>query len=219
MKLINEVFSKCSLIEESLIPYGFNKVDGSYFYNVSIHNGEFELRITIKDKNIDAKLIDSNFGDEFNQIDLPVTGSFVTSLKEEIIKILTDIKEHCYKKEEFAFPQTNRIALLIKEKYGIIPERLNFGRNDNAIFRNPISKKWVGLVLVTKKSNIIGDSEEFVEALNMNFIKDKGNTEGKGIYRPYKGKNQYWIVVILDDTLNDEEVMSLVDRSYQYSME
>ena len=75
-----------------------------------------------------------------------------------------------------------------------------FGSASNGVFRN-----------------IAGDSEEKVECLNLNFKEEAQLYERKGIYHPYKKKNKNWIVIILDDTLSDREIMDLITVSYDHS--
>ena len=218
MKLTDELFAKYTVIEDNLLPYGFRKDGDSYLYNCLIHNGEFDLRVAIQDRKIDAKLIEVVFDEEYTMINVESVGSFVASLKEECSEALIDIRDKCFKEEYFYFPQTNRIAELIKERYGVEPERNKDGFGTNGVFRNPETRKWIGLVMYKKKLNVTGDSEEKVEYLNLNFKKDAELYNQKGIYHPYKKQNKHWIVVIMDDTLSDREVMDLVDISYENSM-
>ena len=218
MKLTDELFAKYTVIEDNLLPYGFRKDGDSYLYNCLIHNGEFDLRVAIQDRKIDAKLIEVVFDEEYTMINVESVGSFVASLKEECGEALIDIRDKCFKEEYFYFPQTNRIAELIKERYGVEPESNKDGFGTNGVFRNPETRKWIGLVMYKKKLNVTGDSEEKVEYLNLNFKKDAELYNQKGIYHPYKKQNRHWIVVIMDDALSDREVMDLVDISYENSM-
>lgn len=123
MKLTDELFAKYTVIEANLLPYGFRQDGDSYLYNCLIHNGEFDLRVAIKNQKIDAKLIEVMFDEEYTMIIVEASGSFVASLKEECSRVFLDIREKCFKEEYFCFPQTNRIADLIKKKYGVEPER------------------------------------------------------------------------------------------------
>lgn len=217
MKLIDELFKKYTVIEESLLHYGFHKDGDSYFFSRMIHNDEFDLQIKIKDKKIDARLIELEFDEEYTAINRESAGSFVEELKEECEDILLDIRDKCFREEYFYFAQTNRIAALIREKYGIEPERNKDGFGTNGVFRNPVSKKWIGLVMYKKRLNVTGDSQEKVEYLNLNFKQDADLYHGKGIYHPYKKQNRHWIVVIMDDSLTDQEIMDLVAISYEKS--
>lgn len=217
MKLTDELFAKYTVIEDNLLPYGFRKDGDSYLYNCLIHNGEFDLRVAIQDRKIDAKLIEVVFDEEYSMINVESVGSFVASLKEECSRVFLDIREKCFKEEFFLSPQANRISELIKGKYGVSPEIIKFGSASNGVFRNPTTRKWIGTIMYNKRSNITGDSEEKVECLNLNFKEEAQLYERKGIYHPYKKKNKNWIVIILDDTLSDREIMDLITVSYDHS--
>ena len=104
MKLIDEVFKKYKLIEDNLIDYGFTYMDGIYSFNKLIHENSFELQISIKDKKINAKLIDLDFNEEYKLID-SIGSGFIESLNDECKTILIDIRDKCCYKEEFIFPQ------------------------------------------------------------------------------------------------------------------
>ncbi len=217
MKLTDELFSKHTVIEDDLLPYGFRKDGGSYLYDCPIRNGEFELRVVIRDSKIDAKLIELEFDEEFARIDAESPGGFIASLREECGRVLLDIREKCFKEELFISAQANRIAGLIKSKYGVSPEIMRFGSASNAVFRNPLTRKWIGMIMLNKRSSVTGDSDEKVECLGLNF-KDKAELYvRKGIYHPYKKKNKNWIVIILDDTLSDREITDLLDIGYENS--
>jgi predicted DNA-binding protein (MmcQ/YjbR family) len=218
MKLVEELFFKYTVVEEKLVPYGFVKNNEIYSYNQQIHNKDFELRVKIENGNIDAKLFDTEFNDEYALINVDTSGGYIASLKEECSAVLTDIRDKCFKLEYFAFAQTNRIAELFKEKYGSIPEEIKFGGSYMKIFRNNESRKWIAIVMYTKKNKITGTSEEKVEILALNFKNEALDHNEPGLYHPYKNKNKNWVSIIMDDSLTDEEIMKYVEISYKYSL-
>lgn len=217
MKLAEELFLKYTLIEGSLIPYGFRKKGGTYYYDQLIHNSEFQLQVVVNGNKLDAKLIELVFDDEYTLINAETTGSFVNSLRDECRTVLIDIRDKCFKEEFFVSPQANRVAALIKSKYGVSAEILKFGSASNGLFRNPVTRKWIGMIMYNKRRNIAGDSDEKVECLNLNFKDEAALFEREGVYHPYKKKNKNWIVIILDDTLSDADIMELVEVSYKHS--
>ena len=96
MKLIDELFKKYKLKKDSLIPYCFILDNNAYKYTKTIHNGSFELDLIVKDNILNGKLIDTDFNDEYTQINQDVSGSFIASLKEECEEILLDIRDKCF---------------------------------------------------------------------------------------------------------------------------
>lgn len=215
MKLMNEVFNRYKVKEDKLLTYGFSFIDDEYLYKKRMKNNDFELIVEIKNKKINSKLIDVNFNDEFKQIDMEVTGNFIGKLKEECRNILIDIRDKCFEKVMFIFPQSNRISSLVKEKYNIDPEFLFDSSPGFGVFRNKINKKWFGMIMNLPKNKIIGDSKEEIEAINLKLANDNNGYElEEGFYPAYHMNKKYWASIILDDTLSDEKVMELIDISY-----
>lgn len=215
MKLVNEVFNRYKVKEDKLLTYGFSFIDDEYLYKKRMKNNDFELIVEIKNKKINSKLIDVNFNDEFKQIDMEVTGNFIGELKEECRNLLIDIRDKCFEKVMFIFPQSNRISNLVKEKYDIDPEFLFDSSPGFGVFRNKTNKKWFGMIMNLPKNKIIGDSKEEIEAINLKLANDNNEYElEEGTYPAYHMNKKYWASIILDDTLSDEKVMKLIDISY-----
>lgn len=123
MRFVDDLFKNYSVIEDTLVPYGFYKDGESYQYSQLIYNGEFELQVLIKNKILYARLIELAFNEEYTAIDRESIGGFIAGLKEQCQTILLEIRTQCFQKEYFHFAQTKRIATLIKEKYGIEVEK------------------------------------------------------------------------------------------------
>lgn len=218
MKLVDELFKRYILIDDTLIKYGFIKKDNIYSYNKPIHDNEFELQISIKNKIINAKLIDKEFNDEYSQINVESSGTFITSLKEECCSILIDIRNNCFIKQYFIYPQSNRITELIKQNYNIEPEFLWEKYPGFGIFRNKNNDKWFALIGNISKDKFIKGEKEEIEFINLKFD-DKTNDylNNKGIYPAYHMSKKNWVSIILDDTLSDNELIELINISYNNS--
>ena len=215
MKLVNEVFDRYKVNENKLHAYGFSFANDEFLYKKKLANNDFELVVEIKNKKINARLIDVNFNDEFKQIDMEVVGNFVGELKEECRGILVDIRNKCFEKVIFIFSQSNRITNKIKEKYDIDPEFLFASSPGFGVFRNKSNKKWFGMIMNLPKNKIIGYLKEEIEVMNLKLANDNnGYKIEEGIYPAYHMIKKYWASIILDDTLSDEEVMELIEISY-----
>ena len=218
MKLIDELFKKYDLVESSLIPYGFDYQDGIYSYKRLIHNNQFELLVTVNNKKMEGILIDKDFNEEYYGINIENAGGFVSVLKEECKSILLDIRNHCFNKRLFIYPQSNRISKLIEDKYQVKPEYLWDTDPGFGVFRNKHSNKWFGIIMNIKKNKITGNEEVEIEVLNV-MLKDKTSDylEANGIYKAYHMNKRNWVSIILDDTLDDKTIMELIDISHIYS--
>ena len=218
MKLIDELFKKYKLKKDSLISYGFILDNNVYKYTKTIHNGSFELDLIVKDNILNGKLIDTDFNDEYTQINQDVSGSFIASLKEECDEILLDIRDKCFIKELYIYNQTNRIDKLIKDKYNVEAEFLWNKFPGFGVYRNIRSNKWFGIIMNIPKNKIVGDDEKEIEVLNVNLdLASSIYLKQKGIYPSYHMNKKNWVSIILDDTLNDEDIMNLIQISFDIS--
>ena len=215
MKLVDELFKRYKVKEELLTAFGFKKDDGAFSYAKTVSNGAFNLIITVKDKKISGELIDTDFGDKYNQIDNDVSGSFIAELKRECSELLLFLREKCFYKENFIFSQSNRITARIKEKYGVEPEFLWDKFPAFGVFRNKINDKWFGIIMNVDKSKIVSTEKGEIEIINVKSEDVPDMLKTKGIYPAYHMNKKSWVSVVLDETISDEQVFSLIEKSFE----
>lgn len=218
MKIEEEIFKTYILNEKKLIKYGFTKEKESYKYSKKFMDGTFRADITIDNQGkITGKVYDLDAESEYTNFRVEdINGSFALTVKEEYQNILKDIRDNCFEKKYFAFSQSNRITELIINKYKVTPEFLWEKSPTDGVFRNPKSEKWFGLIMNIDKSKIVPKQTGEIEILNLK-LDDINYQKYKGIYPAYHMNKKSWVSIILDDTLTDEEIMKLVDISYELS--
>ena len=218
MKIEHEIFKRSKVNFSKLKEYGFEKRNDSYIYSKNIMDNDFRIDVTINSKGIvDGKVIDLEFGDEYTNFRIEDnTGSFVGQVLCEFKNLLNDIRKKCFLEQYFIFEQSNRIANLIREKYKNEPEFEWETSPGNAIFRNTDSKKWYGIIMHIDKSKLEKSSSGEVEIINVKLAPDEiiNLLQKQGFYPAYHMNKKSWITMILDNTISDEEIMSLVDKSY-----
>lgn len=165
MKIEDEIFKKSEIDYDKLIPYGFKCENGKYVYSKKIMNNTFQVYITVIDKaRVDGKIIDLEFGDEYTNYRLEgEVGEFVGRVREEFENILNDIKNKCAITKYFATEQANRIASLIKENYGDIPEFLWEKFPGYGVFRNSCNRKWYAAIMNINRNKIDSSEDDEVE--------------------------------------------------------
>ena len=215
----DEIFKKSIVVPKKLLEYGFIKENDDYIFHKPIMNHDFEIIITYSDK-MRGKIIDKDLEEEYlaYRVDNNV-GEFVSQIREIFINSLKDIQNKCCIENTFVFEQANRIAKLIKDKYGDIPEFL-WEDDKNAVFRNQNNKKWYGIIMYINQ-NKLDSIDRMVEVMNIKLppeIIDQLLIK-KGYYKAYHMNKKYWISFLLDDTISDDELMKYIDISYQYTVE
>lgn len=191
-------------------------------YECDFFDGDFHAKIEIDtDGKITGTVIDTMTDEEY--LPLRVTthrSGFSTTVRSEYEKILMHIANSCYAEVPFTSNQANRITEHIYKKYNTRPD---FPWDGNAYkaygtFRHAESKKWYALIMNIKLLllDATNTSTAMVDIINVKIDSANGETLRKeqGIYSAYHMNRTYWVSLILDDTLTDERVLELLDRSY-----
>jgi predicted DNA-binding protein (MmcQ/YjbR family) len=217
MNIENKVFKRFSVNYKKLIPYGFIKDNDNYLLEKDFLNNEFKAIITINSNGkVTGKVIENEIGDEYTLLRTEIVGEFVGKVREAYKEVLIDIRNNCFEANFFIFDQTNRINNYIKEKYHNDPEFLWESSPGAGVYRNPINNKWYGIIMNVNYSKLDSNKTGEVEVINIKLdeveIKDLLNKNG--FYKAYHMNKVSWISIILNDTLSDEVICSLIDKSY-----
>ena len=213
--LEEEVFKRYKFDNKKLIKYGFKKDNNKYIYSTNFLNNAFKVNITVEDNKINGEVIDLEFNDKYDAFRVNnVVGEFVNNVKEEYIKVLEDIKLNCCISNYFIYDQTNRISKLIYDKYNISPEFL-FDDKSIGVFRNKDNLKWFGIIMNIKRSKLDNGSGN-VDVINIKLDPDEivDLLHKKGFYKAYHMNKKSWISIVLDNTLDDNNIFELICKSY-----
>ena len=218
MEIENKIFKTYTLNKDKLIDYGFIKEDYGYKYLKKIMHNTFQAIIVIDENGIvSGKIYDLEAECEYTNFRVKdVTGEFALTVREEYENILKDIRDKCFSKKYFIYNQSNRIADYIGKKYNVLPEFLWKKFPQYGVFRNSKSNKWFGVIMNIDKSKIASTEKGEIEVINLK-LDDLKYLERKGVYPAYHMNKKSWVSIVLDDTLKDEEIIDLIDISYEYS--
>lgn len=219
MTLENEVFKRSQCTFETLIPFGFIK-EKDYIYTINFLEDSFKAIIRInKEGEVSGQVIDLQFNEEYIVFRLSQKlGTYASRIKEAYLQILTEIKEQCFKKVYFIFPQSNRLAEAIYERYKDRPEFMWDTSPGSGVFRNPDSNKWYGLMMNINQIKL-GKEDKEVEILNVKLEESKIQELLKlpGFVKAYHMNHKKWVSIILDDTLEDQQIMEYIEKSHHYT--
>lgn len=211
----DEIFKKGKINYSKLNKYGFIKENNIYTYKKKI-NEEFETIITVDKEKITGKIYDLDINEEYTNFRIKNNiGSYANDIKEKYENILKDIKNNCFDETYFALDQTNRITEYIIKKYKDKPEFPWKKFKGYCIFRNKNNDKWYAIIMNIDKSKLEKKSGE-TEILNIKLDEKeiKKLIKKEGFYEAYHMNKKNWITITLDDTINDEQIIKLIDNSY-----
>lgn len=215
MNIENEIFKRVKVKFNKLEEYGFRKLNNNYTFEKNFCDN-FKAIITIDDKGIvKGKIIDLDSNIEYTNIRTNMSGEFVNKVRDAYETLLINIKNSCFETNYFISNQSNRIAKYIKDKYDDEPEFLWDKFKGYGVFRNSKNGKWFGIIMNIDLSKLDNRNGE-VEIINVKLSEDEilSLLEKKGYYRAYHMSKKDWISIVLDDTLTDDEITNLIDKSY-----
>jgi len=227
MSIEEEVLKTYRPDESKLVPAGFVKDKDKYTYSEVFMNGDLRAEITVsKDGKVTGKVIDIASGDEYFPIRASsFVGSYVGEAREAYSDLLRRIAGKCFIKELFAFPQTNRIAKAIFEKYGEAPDCPFKKAEGYNVFRCAQTKKWYALTANIPRHLVTGEKPEDPEnAPRADIMNVKASPERydelmrtPAVFPGYHMDHKNWISVVLDGTLPDGFILELIAESRNFA--
>ena len=206
--------------KEYLAKYQLIDPNTTLHLEIKMEVGNFLALIDIKDGDITGKIMDMDYNDEYINYRIDYVEGFPSLVKNEYLEILDDIKDKYYKPMIYRYPQSNRIARRIYDKYHDEPIFKWGDKFEDSVFENPLSHKWYVLVAYINAYKPYGIDNN-VELIDIKLEKDEiiKLLDKKGFYPAYHMNKKSWITIILDDTLSDDIIMEYIDKSYQLSID
>ena len=202
---------------QKLKDYGFTKNGTAYEYRTSILEGSFALLITIsQDGAIGTRLVEQPSGEEYVLYKTDAAGSFVGKVRCAISDVIEDIARKCFDNAVFKSPQTEAVIEYIRKKYGDELEFLWDKLPDAAIWRRKETNKWCGIIMTISARHLGLDYDSQVEVMDLHIDPDKmADLLKNPNYLPgYHMNKKHWFTVILDGSVNNDELFSHIDESY-----
>ena len=210
-----EIFKSYQFNTKKAKEYGFVENQGIWNYNLTILQGDFLMMVTVEDGDLSFQVYDQETGDLYPQVHMEsMRGNFVGNVREACLEILYQIRRACFDVQDFIFPQTKRIMTQVQEKYGNQLEYLWEKSPDTAVLRHEGNQKWYAVLMKISWDKLEKGREGQVEAVNLKHDQVADLLSQKGIYPAFHMNKRYWISVAFDDTLSDEGVLELIERSW-----
>lgn len=211
------IFRSAKIKRDSLEEAGFTKIDGdNYKLCVPISNGSFkaEISLSLSDESLTVHLFDSATSEKYALFDMTSSnGAFVTSLREEVQKIIDDIKTRCFATNDLK----DDFIAWINTKFGAVPD---YPWPDDApysfVFRCP-NGKWFALVMKIKyrQLGLTGDEELWVVNMKAGQESIPALVDRKSIFPAWHMNKKHWITVLLTATTDFGKLCELTEKSYE----
>ena len=210
-----EIFKAYQFNSKKAKEYGFVENQGVWTYNSTILQGDFLMMLTVKDGDLSFQVYDQETGDLYPQVHMEnMRGTFVGSVREACLEVLYGIRKACFEVQEFLCLQTKRIMTLVQENYKDQLEYLWEKSPDTAVLRHDDNQKWYAVLMKISWEKLDKSREGQVEVVNLKHDQVADLLVEKGIYPAFHMNKRYWISLPLDDTLSDEQILELFERSW-----
>ena len=214
-----EIFKSYQFNKEKAHAYGFVESGKVWTYSCQILQGDFFMTVSITPDNVSFQVFDQETGDLYPQVHMEsMRGSFVGSVREACLEILYQIRKACFDVQDFICPQTKRIMAQVQEDYGNQLEYLWEKSPDAAVLRHEGNQKWYAVLMRIPWDKLDKGREGLVEAVNLEHDQVAALLSQKGIYPAFHMNKRYWLSLTLDDTLSDEMVLKLMERSWNLTV-
>ncbi len=214
-----EIFKSYQFNQEKASAYGFIESSRVWTYSCMILQGDFVMNVSVTDGKLAFQVFDQETGDLYSQVHMEsMRGTFVGSVREACLEILYQIRKACFDVQDFICPQTKRIMAKVQEKYGNQLEYLWEKSPDTAVLRHEDNQKWYSVLMRIPWDKLEKGREGQVEAVNLKHDQVADLLSQKGIYPAFHMNKRYWLSLALDDSLQDEEVLELIERSWNLTV-
>ena len=214
-----EIFKAYQFNSKKAKEYGFVENQGVWTYSSTILQGDFLMMVTVEDGVLGFQVYDQETGDLYSQVHMAsMRGTFVGSVREACLEVLYEIRKSCFDVQDFIYPQTKRIMSRVQEKYENQLEYLWEKSPDTAILRHENNQKWYAVLMKISWDKLEKGREGLVEAVNLKHDQVSDLLVKKGIYPAFHMNKRYWISVPLDDSLSDEEMLELIEKSWNLTL-
>lgn len=218
MDIVKSIFQRRTVNIQKLIDFGFIKNDDIYMYQTTFSESGFIMTINISEQgDIEAKIIDPSFNEPYTlHLADGAVGSFVGGIKTEYEQTLTEISEKCFEPDVFKTAQAKKLIEYVRTKYDDELEFLWKKFPDNAIWRRKDNKKWYGTLLTVSKRKLGIKSDEIIEIIDLRIQPDKIESliDNKLYFPGWHMNKKNWYTMILDGSIEFEELCQRIDESY-----
>lgn len=220
MDKLATIFKNRKAVFSKLTDFGFVKSKTLYKYSKALSESGFEMTVMVnKSGKISAKVVEPDVG-EYTLHLTNSAGSFVGQVREEYEQTLTEIAESCFEPDVFKAEQTKRLMEYVREKYGRELEFLWDKFEGNAVWRRGDTNKWFAAVLTVSRRKLGLSSDEIVEIIDLRLPPEEMAelVDGKRYFGGWHMNKKHWYTIILDGSVELEELCRRIDASYSLAV-
>ena len=207
-------FGQAKPDREHLLRFGFKTESGRLTYRRLLLNGQFEAKVEIDGERAKGEVIDVDTGDPYRLFRLEEGNmGYSHKVKEAYLELLDEIKQACFDAPSPHSPQAQRI---IEQSINRLKAKADepFAEKHATALRNE-KGKWIGLIMKIEGSLLGEQGKGEMEIINVKSEMVETLLGREGYYPAYHMNKAKWITIALDDTVNDDEVLTRLKESLE----
>ena len=207
-----EFFRRMCVKRATLQKFGFKKKSGGWTYSEPIANGALVCTVAVESSGaVMETTTDAVTGDEYVQHRVVgASGKFVGGVRCEIMALMKRIADSCFERDVFKTDLARSIIAYAESEWGEMPEFLWKNFPDYAVLRRKDTDKWYALVARLTADKVGGCMADVIEAVNMRRTDDM---DGPRFLPAYHMNKKTWTTIVLDGTVDTEELQKLLTES------
>lgn len=203
---------------DKLIPFGFTQCGGGYRYATDILDGQFTMELYVpREGGLRTRLMEKASEEEYTLHLVPdAAGQFVGSVRAAYYTVLDNFIKNCCETDIFKSEQARRVIGYVRQTYGDELEYLWKKFPENAVFRRKDTRTWYGAILTVPRAKLGFDGDEVVEIIDLRMRPEQlaAAIDNKRYLPGYHMNKKNWFTIVLDGSVDTEEIFSHIDDSY-----
>ena len=221
---IEEKIFKCASVNfEKLVSYGFKKQQDKYVIEKTFMDDAFKAVVTVdKTGYVRGVVYDVAADDVYMPLRVEeMVAGFAGLVRAGYENILEDIKARCCEPCYFSGAQANRLAENIRQRYGDAPFFPWDKYDGYGVFKNPQNDKWYALFMNIDKGKLNLKQSGAVDVVNIKLDADEIQKllKRNGFFPAYHMNKKSWITLVLNETIEDDEILNLIDESHAFTLD
>lgn len=216
---LRQVFQNKKILLTRLVPFGFVKFENGFLYCRELTGTGFQIEVFVDfDGMITATVVDPTIKEPYTlHLVGNASGSFVGKVKALYEQTLQEIAEQCCEIEMFHGMQAKALIEYVRTAYGNELEFLWNKFPQSAIWRRDDNQKWYGSLNTISMRKLGWDSDALVEIVNLSEMPEtiQRLVDYKAYFPGYHMNKKHWYTLLLNGTVDFEEICRRLDSSYQ----
>lgn len=219
MDFLEEAMRSRKVCLDKLESYGFTKENNGYVLKKALYQSGLQLVVRVSETGrLRTVIVDPESQEPYTlHLSIHASGPYVKTVREEYEAALQSILLACTSSSPYEAAQTLELIGSIREIYSCEPEFLWKSSPSSSIFRREDTRKWFGVLMVIPLNKLGLKSKEEAEVLDLRFPADQieNALDHRKIFPGWHMNKKHWISIVLDGSLSTEEILELVQQSYE----